>query len=141
MDINEKRGGNMKELKVGESYEKEATVTEEMATFHFSGGQVGVLSTPKMIDFIEFTCIDLLEKCCDEGEHSVGVRVNVKHLAPTPIGMKVKAVVKVKEVEGRRVLFDVECYDEKEKICEGEHERFVINVSKFIEAINKKASS
>ncbi|RMG56939.1 MAG: hypothetical protein D6713_10665 [Deltaproteobacteria bacterium] len=131
-------GGEMKEIPVGESFEKEGRVTEDLATFHFSGGEVGVLSTPKLIDFIEFTCIDFLEKFCDEGENSVGTRVDVRHLAPTPIGMSFRVKVTTKEVEGRRVLFQVEGYDEKDKIVEGVHERFVIRVDKFIETIKKK---
>jgi len=65
--------------------------------------------------------------------------VAVKHLAATPIGMKVRAIARLKEVEGRRLHFEVEAYDEKEKVADGEHERFVVSLARFLEKAAQKA--
>ena len=69
----------------------------------------------------------------EEGEGSVGAKVNISHIAATPIGMKVRSKSTVKEINGRRIVFAVEVHNEKEKIGEGTHERAIINIKKFAE--------
>jgi predicted thioesterase len=89
-------------------------------------------STPSMVQLIEATCVRLMSKYVDEGEQSVGFHVDVRHLAPTPIGKKVTAKVALREVSGRRYTFDVECWSEDGvKIGEGIHERAVIDIARF----------
>lgn len=85
-----------------------------------------MFSTPSMIGFMERCSVQLLKPYLEEGETSVGYRVNVTHLAGTPIGQKVRVRSSVKAIEGRRITFAVEAYNEKEKIGEGEHTRVII---------------
>jgi predicted thioesterase len=66
--------------------------------------------------------------------------MNLKHTAPTPLGMEVRAVTEVTQVEGRKITFTVEAFDEKEKIGEAIHERFIINAEKFNQRVEAKKS-
>ena len=84
-----------------------------------------------MVALMERTSIELLKPYLEEGETSVGAKICVSHIASTPIGMKVRGHAKVHSIEGRRITFAVEAYNEKEKIGEGTHERVVINPQKF----------
>jgi len=118
---------------MGLSAELEEVTTEEMGVRHLGTGVRSVYSTPSMIGLMERTSIHLIRPYLDEGEGSVGTKVNISHVAATPIGMKVRAKSTVKEINGRRIVFAVECHNEKEKIGEGTHERAIINVKKFAE--------
>jgi predicted thioesterase len=73
-----------------------------------------------------------------EGHASVGISLNIKHIAATPIGHTVRARAEVVEVDGRRVLFNITAWDEKEMIGEGEHTRVVIEVERFMRKVNIK---
>lgn len=119
----------MKELPIGTSDEMTITTTPEMGVTHLP---VPMYSTPAMISHFEGLCLQLLQRHLDPGETSVGYRVDVRHLAPTPIGMKVTVKARVKEVDGRKCVFEVEAYNETgTKIGEGIHERRVIDASRF----------
>ena len=74
------------------------------------------------------------------GEQSVGISMNLKHTAATPLGMEVRAVTEVTAVEGRKITFKVEGFDAKEKIGEAVHERFIINAEKFNQRVEAKKS-
>ena len=100
---------------------------------HLGTGVRSVYSTPAMIAMMERTSIHLVRPYLEEGEGSVGTKVNISHIAATPIGMKVRVRSTVKEIYGRRITFAVEAYNEKEKIGEGTHERAIINIKKFSE--------
>lgn len=105
--------------------------TPEMGITHLGPG-LSFYSTPSMVQHFEQLCLRLLQPYLDEGEGTVGVRVEVKHLAPTPIGQKVRVRAKLQEGEGRRYLFWVEAHNEAGvKIGEGVHERRVIDVARF----------
>lgn len=119
-------------LKPGMSAERTITTTPEMGIIHLGPNAPRMLSTPSMIGLMEGTCVQFLTPYMDEGEQTVGFRVDVKHLAPTKIGQKVTAKVTLKEIKGRRLFFDVEAYNEDgTKIGEGVHERVVISISRF----------
>jgi predicted thioesterase len=92
-----------------------------------------VLSTPSMISEMEETCRLLLKEQVipDNDWDSVGTLVEIKHLAATPVGATVNLMGKIISVDGRRVMFAVEAHDDVEKIGEGRHERFIINVARF----------
>jgi predicted thioesterase len=75
-----------------------------------------------------------------DGETSVGISMNLKHTAPTPLGMEVRAVTEVTQVDGKKITFKVEGFDEKEKIGEAVHERFIINSAKFNQRVEGKKS-
>ena len=119
----------MRELPMGASDEMTITTTPEMGVAHLP---VPMYSTPAMVAHFEGLCLKLLQKHLDAGETSVGYRVDIKHTAPTPIGMQVTVKGKVKEVDGRKVVFEVEAYNQTgAKIGEGIHERRVIDMARF----------
>lgn len=108
------------------------TTTPEMGITHLGPDVPSMYSTPSMIGLIEGTCVRLMSRYVDPGEQSVGFRVDVKHLAPTEIGKQVTSTVRLREVNGRRYVFDVEVHSEDGvKIGEGLHERAVIDVARF----------
>jgi predicted thioesterase len=112
--------------------EQTITTTPEMGITHLGPSVPSMYSTPSMVSLIEMTCVRLISRHVDEGEQSVGYRVNVKHLKPTTIGKQVTAKVALREVNGRRCTFDVEVHNEDgDKIGEGEHERAVIEIARF----------
>jgi fluoroacetyl-CoA thioesterase len=108
--------------------------TPEMGITHLGPGR-SFYSTPAMVGHLEQLCLRLLQPYLDEGEGTVGVRVEVRHLAPTPIGQRVRlrARLQQRDVERRRFVFAVEAYNETgTKIGEGVHERRVIDIEKFV---------
>jgi fluoroacetyl-CoA thioesterase len=122
-------------------FEKEYVVTDDVA-IHFMGPNIApVLSTPSMINWMEHTCRDHVSSLLAPGEDTVGMQVDVKHLAATPVGMKVRVVSKLAKVEGRVYSFEVEAFDETDKIGEGFHKRASVNVAKFDARIRAKKQS
>ena len=120
------------ELKPGVSDEQTITTTREMGIAHLGPDAPSMYSTPSMISLIEATCVRLMARYVDEGEQSVGFHVDIRHLAPMPVGKKVTAKVALREVKGRRYTFDIECWSEDGvKIGEGLHERAVIDIKRF----------
>lgn len=115
-------------------------IVQESDTARYSGGEnlPPVFSTPNVIKLLERTSNVTIQPYLSEGQGSVGTVVNIRHLAATPIGFTVRTRVEVLEVEGRRVKFKVEAWDDFEKIAEGEHERFIIDLGKFIDRVEKK---
>ena len=100
---------------------------------------VVVLGTPYMINLMEIASAKAVEPELETGQTTVGTQVDVRHLAATPIEMKVTATARLVEVDGSRLVFEVEAYDEREKIGEGRHERFVMNLERFLERTRAKA--
>jgi fluoroacetyl-CoA thioesterase len=108
------------------------TTTPEMGITHLGPSVPSMYSTPSMVSLIEMTCVRLITRYVDEGEQSVGFRVDIKHLAPTVIGKQVTANVTLRDVNGRRFNFDVEVTNEDGiKIGEGQHERALIDIKRF----------
>lgn len=98
-----------------------------------------VFATGFMVGLLEWTCLKLLEPHMDEGEGSLGIHINVSHLAATVPGQTVTVVAEVTKVEGRKVSFHVKARDEIDVIGEGEHERMVVPWDKFVSRVNDKA--
>jgi predicted thioesterase len=126
-------------VNVGAIKERKVKINSNQTTTFLWEGE-NVFSTPAMISEMEETCRLLLkEQFIPNAEwDSVGTVVNIKHLAATPIGTEVLLKSKVISVNGRRVMFDVEAFDKIEKIGQGQHERFIINVPKFKDKFNEK---
>ena len=126
-------------VNVGATKERKVKINSNQTTTFLWEGE-NVFSTPAMISEMEETCRLLLkEQFIPNAEwDSVGTVVNIKHLAATPIGTEVLLKSKVISVNGRRVMFDVEAFDKIEKIGQGQHERFIINVPKFKNKFNEK---
>lgn len=126
-------------VKVGATKERRITVDSNQTT-SFLWEDENVLSTPSMIAEMEETCRLLLkEQAIPDSEwDSVGTIVDIKHLAATPVGAEVFLKAMVLSVDGRRVMFEVEARDKLERVGEGRHERFIINVLRFRAKFNEK---
>src|SRR5438132_10683640 len=102
---------------------------------------VVVLGTPYMINLMEIASAKAVEPELEPGQTTVGMVVDVKHLAATPIDMKVTAKSRLIEVDGRRLVFEVAAYDEREKIGEARHERVIVDLQRFVERTRAKPAS
>jgi fluoroacetyl-CoA thioesterase len=109
-------------------------------TIDFMGEEGRVYGTPYLVRDIEMTCRNLLLDHCDAGEDSVGTDVNIKHLAPTLLGMTVEIKATVTAVDGRKVAFEVSASDGIYQICIGTHGRFVVDTAKTVERLKAKAA-
>ena len=126
-------------VKIGASKERTITVSSSQTTSFLWEGE-NVLSTPSMIAEMEETCRLLLKEQVipDPEWDSVGTVVKIEHLAATPVGAQVFLKAEVVSVDGRRVIFNTQAQDKLEKIGEGVHERFIINVPRFRAKFNEK---
>lgn len=122
----------MSSLKAGLKGEAAATVTESNTAVAYGSGGVNVFATPAMIGLMEKAALTSVEPVLDNGMTTVGTRVDVQHLAATPIGMVVTATSELMEVEGKRLLFRVEARDEMEVVGRGTHERYIVPEQKFL---------
>lgn len=116
-------------LKAGAVHEERIGIDEER-TIAFMGDELRVYATPLMVRDIEHTCRELLLPHHDDGEDSVGARVEIDHLGPTLIGQSVTVRAEVVEVEGPRVVFEVNVHDELDHVGRARHIRFVIDKAK-----------
>jgi fluoroacetyl-CoA thioesterase len=103
------------------------------------GDMPEVLATMAMVGFVESACLKCVSGHLDPDEHSVGVAVDVSHVAATPVDMEIRAEVELVAVEGRRLAFAVKVFDEAGLIGEGRHQRAVIVVARFRERVRAKA--
>jgi fluoroacetyl-CoA thioesterase len=122
-------------LKLGLKGESTTVVTHENTAAAVGAGGVEVFSTPMMIALMENASWQAVASALDEGYVTVGTHINVSHLGATPIGQHVRATSELVEIDGRRLVFNVEAYDEQKKIGDGQHERFVINLERFLQRI------
>jgi fluoroacetyl-CoA thioesterase len=116
-------------------------VGDEHTAPSIGSGKVRVLATPVMINLIEAAALAAVEHLLGAGYQSLGTRLDVRHIAATPVGMRVSATAEVLRVEGRTVYFRVEARDERELIGDGSHERVVVNVAKFDARVQRKLRS
>jgi predicted thioesterase len=128
----------METLRPGLSGSATLAVAEEHTAPRVGSGRVHVLATPVMINLIEAAALEAIERLLPPGHQSLGTVLNVRHIAATPVGMRVTATAEVTGVEGRTVRFRVEARDEKELIGDGTHERVVVNVAKFDQRVQRK---
>jgi fluoroacetyl-CoA thioesterase len=128
----------MEAIKPGLRGRAELVVGEEHTAPRVGSGRVHVLATPVMINLIEAAALEAVERLLAPGQQSLGTLLNVRHIAATPVGMRVTATAEVTGVEGRSIRFRVEAHDERELIGDGTHERVVVNVAKFDLRVQKK---
>jgi len=128
-------------LKAGMLGEARTKVTEENTALKFGSGTVRVFATPAMIGLMEKASINCVESYLPDGFSSVGTKVDIKHLAPTPVGMEVAAEAELVEVDGKKLKFSVKAYDGREKIGEGMHNRYIIRLEEFLKRAEEKLSS
>lgn len=125
-------------LAPGITGEVEMTVGRTDTAVALGSGSVEVLATPAMIALMEKAALTSVEPFLNAGQTTVGVSVNVRHLSPTPVGMKVRARSELTAVDGRRLVFKVFAYDEKEMVGTGTHERYVVDTDRFLDRAMKK---
>lgn len=130
----------MPQIPVGTKNEHQLLVTSEASIDFLGLDGARVLATPHLIGFLEMTARNAVKPLLEDGFDTVGTHVDVRHLAATPMGMRVTFHAEVTAVEDRRVRFKVEAFDEREKIAEGTHERFIVNVGRFAGRLAAKAA-
>ena len=128
----------MDNIQIGLAAERSETVTELLLATRLGSGSVEVYATPAMVALMESAAVAAIEPLLPEGQSSVGIALDVKHLAATPPGQQVRARAEVVKVDGRKVTFKVRAWDERELIGEGTHTRFVIDVARFVQRVQSK---
>jgi len=118
-------------LKVPLHGEARTKVTGDNTALKFGSGKVDVFGTPAMIALMEEASINTVDKNLQEGFATVGTGLDVRHIAATPEGMNITASAELIEIDGKRLVFKVEAFDEVEKIGEGTHQRYIIELEKF----------
>jgi fluoroacetyl-CoA thioesterase len=122
-------------------------VAEEHTAQHLGSGAVRVLATPQMVLLMERAGVAAIDPLLPAGYQTVGAHLDVRHLAPTPIGFEVKASAELTEVQGRRLTFRVQVHEESlnhpeteaELVGDGTHQRVIINVQRFGDRVAQKA--
>ncbi len=128
----------MADLTPGLTGELEHVVVDADTASRWGSGLVPVFSTPSLVGWMESAAVKALEGHLPAGQTSVGSRIDVRHLAATPVGMAIRFRAELTAVEGRTLTFKVQAWDEKELIGEADHERFVVDEAKFIARVEKK---
>jgi fluoroacetyl-CoA thioesterase len=128
-------------LEPGLTGEATLIVAEQHTASHLGSGGVEVLATPVMIGLMEDAARRLVDPLLEPGQMSVGLNLNVTHLAATPVGMQATARARLTAVDGRRLSFTVEAFDAQDKIGEGTHTRAIINLERFMARAKAKAKA
>jgi len=126
------------EITPGLSGSAELVVGEEHTAPSIGSGKVRVLATPVMINLMEAAALAAVEHLLPPGHQSLGIRLDVSHIAATPVGMRVRASAEVVSVDGRTVHFRTEAHDARELIGAGTHVRVIVNVAKFDQRVQRK---
>lgn len=116
-------------------------VEDQHTAYHIGSGDVRVLGTPWMISFMERVSNRLVAGYLPEGMMSVGIHVDVRHLAPTPVNARIRVVVEVLETVKNRVTLKVEAWDHREKIGDGTHKRAVVEKAVFMDRVMGKTNA
>ena len=125
-------------LKTGIKGHQELVVAQELTAKNMGSGVMDVFATPAMLALMEKTAFTSVAEYLNEGCGSVGTKVDIEHVASSPVGMKITCDSELIEVEGRKLVFKVEAYDEKGLIGKGTHERFIVENKKFQEKTDNK---
>jgi fluoroacetyl-CoA thioesterase len=125
-------------IRPGLSGTADLVVAPEHTASRVGSGRIAVLATPVMINVVEAAALAAVEHLLPAGHQSLGIHLDVRHFAATPVGLKVTATAEVTAVEGRTISFRVEARDEREVIGDGTHQRVVVNVSRFDERVQRK---
>lgn len=126
-------------LKTGMCGKVETIVTDSNTASKFGSGKLEVFGTPAMVAIMEEAAVKAVDSYLPEGYLSVGIALDVKHIAATPPGMSVRAVAELEEIDGKKLTFKVEAFDSREKIGEGTHKRYIVELADFVKrAASKK---
>ncbi len=122
----------MHQLKIGLSSTTDYIATEERLADRYGNPGVPVLATPHLVRLAEAECVRLVAPYLAAGESTVGIRLDVRHLTATPAGMRFHVRATLKDIDRRRLIFDVEAHDEVEPCFAGTHERFIVETRPFL---------
>lgn len=125
-------------LEIGIKGYGETMVTEQNTAKAIGSGGMDVFSTPAMIALMEKTCRLSVQPYLEEGQSTVGIHVDIYHDRSTPVGMKVHAETELVKIDRRRLTFEVRAFNEEEQIGHGTHDRFIIDIGKFMDKAEKK---
>jgi fluoroacetyl-CoA thioesterase len=125
-------------IEVGRTYQSQTRVEEWMTADKAGNKGVPVLSTPMLFQLVEEAAMQCVAPLLDADEISLGTHVDLTHLASTPVGLIVRTEVEILKVDGRRIEYAFTAFDEREKIAEGTHERYVASRDKFRERLEEK---
>ncbi len=128
-------------LNTGLKGETEIVVGTRDTAPHVGSGKIKVLATPVMVNMMEEAALNAVEGLLPAGHQTVGIRLEITHVAATPVGMRVKAYAELTKIDGRKLTFRVSAEDEKDMIGEGLHERIIVNVERFDKRTQEKADS
>lgn len=128
----------MSELTPGLRAEVQTTVTEADTAARWGSGLVPVFSTPALAGLMESAAVAALHGHLPAGQTTVGGRIDVRHLAATPVGLTVRAAATLTALEGRKLVFHIEAWDEREKVGEAVHERYLIDEARFLTRVQAK---
>jgi fluoroacetyl-CoA thioesterase len=132
--------GFVRNVDVGQVGSLEQVVGPQHAADRFENTGVTVLATPVLCHWFETAAVRAIAPQLEPGEASVGTRLTIEHLKATPLGMRVRVVSRVVAIEGRRISFETEASDEVEVIGRGTHERFVVDLGRFLAGVEAKSS-
>jgi predicted thioesterase len=124
-------------LRVGARGDQNVLVTDELTALAMGSGSLPVLATPAMIALMESAAVTAIESFLPEGQSSVGIEINVRHLSATPIGEEIIASAIVTQIDGKRITFEVRAWDRKELIGEGTHVRYLIDEDRFMSRLTE----
>lgn len=128
-------------IKVGAKAERSLVVAEEHTAARWGSGALKVFSTPQMLALMEGAAVDAVDPLLPKGYQTVGIQAAINHLAATPMGLRVTAHAELVAVDGRKLTFRVMAHDEMGKIGEGEHQRFIVEVARFMEKAAARGKS
>lgn len=117
---------------IGLTHSEEIVVEHKDTAAVYGSGALEVFATPAMIAMMEMTSLKCVADKIGEENTTVGIAVDIKHLKASPVGHTIRCIAKVIEVDRKRLVFEVKCFDGEELIGEGTHERFVVNSAKFM---------
>lgn len=127
-------------LDVGRTYQSQTRVEEWMTAEKAGNKGVDVLSTPMLLQLVEEAAMQCIAPTLEPGQISLGTHVDLAHLAPSPVGLIIRTEVEVLKFDGRRIEFAFSSFDEREKVAEGTHERYITDRAKFLERLEDKNS-
>lgn len=128
----------MSELKIGIEGKASVVVNSDNTAMAYGSGGVNVFATPAMVALMEKAALSSVDSLLEAGYTTVGTKMEVKHMAATPIGMEVTATSRLVEVNGKRLLFNIEVRDEIDLVGTGIHERFIVELASFIKRVEGK---
>jgi predicted thioesterase len=125
-------------LQPGLSAEITISVSQAETAAHLGSGLVPVYATPALVALMENAAVRALEGHLPPGHTSVGIQIDLRHLAATPVGMQVRARAELTGVQGRKLSFHIQAWDEVEQVGEADHVRVVVNEESFMTKTNTK---